>query len=212
MNVACMYLKNSLNLPVTEGHFVVIDKNSVDVPWLQSDAITLKCYHSKLPIRQPLSYLVGRIAHGDSLFGMMRVEFFLPLKEFLPQNTSSRMSINSGPCAGIKEVIKTPFIGYVKNTNIRDLAFVFSLVFLETATHAVAAGMDNVFVCRYVYHNENRVHDDIPPFESFVITDLFDDPFPKCVWDGIIVIQELCRSLLSTYLAKQGDYFYSSKK
>ena len=76
---------------------------------------------------------------------MTRVEFFLPLKEFLPQNTNSQMSINSSPCAGIKEVIKTPFIGYVKNTDIRDLAFVFSPVYL--AMHAVVAAMDNVFVC-----------------------------------------------------------------
>ncbi len=201
-----------MNLPVTEGHFVIVNKNSVDVPWLQEDATRLKCYESEIPSR-PFSYIVGRIANGNAeATGMTRVEFFLPLKEFVPQNCNSRMSINSGPCASIKELIKTPYIGCMKNSDILDLAFVFSPLFLETATHAVAAGMDNVFVCRYVYKDANRVHDDIPPFASFVILDLFDDPFPKRVWDGIIVIQELCRSLLSTYSAKQGDYFCATKK
>jgi len=122
------------------------------------------------------------------------------------------MSINSGPCAGIKELIKTPYIGLVKNDDVIDLAFVFSPVFLETGTHAVAAGMDNVFICRYMYRDKDNVHVDIPVFHSFVITELFDDPFPKRVWDGIILIQEICCSLLSMYSAKQGDYFYSTKK
>jgi len=213
MNVSCMFLKDSLNLPVTKGHFVIIDKNSVDVPWLQRDATTLSCYDSEILICRPLSYLVGRIANGNSVRqGMTWMEFFLPLKEFIPQNVNSCMSINSSPCASMKELIKTPFVGYVKNSDVCDLAFVFSQIFLETATHAVAAGMDNVFVCRYIYHDKNRIHEDMPPFASFVITDLFDNPFPKHVWDGIIVIQELCRSVLSTYSTKQGDYFVSSKK
>ncbi len=142
---------------------------------------------------------------------MTKVEFFLPLKEFIPQNANSRMSISSGPCAGIKELIKTPYIGCVKNSDVIDLAFVFSPITLENVTHA-AAGMDNVFICRYMYRDENWIHDDMLQFSSFVITDLFDDPFPKRVWDGIIIVQELCRSLLSTYSAKQGDFFYSSKK
>ena len=122
------------------------------------------------------------------------------------------MSINSGPCAGIKELIKTPYIGSVKNDDVIDLAFVFSPAFLETGMYAVAAGMDNVFICQYMYRDKDNVHVDIPVFHSFVISDLFDDPSPSRMWDGIIFIQEICHSLLSMYSAKQGDYFHSTKK
>ena len=121
------------------------------------------------------------------------------------------MSISSGPCAGIKELIKTPFIGCVKNVDVIDLAFVLSPIMLENVMHA-AAGMDNIFICRYMYQDENEVHIDIPHSESFVVMDLFDDPFPKCVWDGITVVQELCQRLLSMYSAKQGDYYSTMKK
>jgi len=140
------------------------------------------------------------------------MEFFLLLKEFLPQNSNSRMSINSRPCASIKELIKTPFIGCIKNADVIDIAFIFSPVFLENVTHAVAAGMENVFICQYVYKDKNWVHDEMPVFASFIVSDLFDDPFPKCVWDGIIVVlQELCQSLLSTYSAKQGGFSFNKE-
>jgi len=210
-NIACVFLKNNLNLPVTEGHFVVISTGSEDLPWLQSDAATFQCYESEVPVNRRFSFIVGQIK-GYSESGTIMVEFYLPLNEFLPRNANSRMSINSGPCAGIKELIKTPYIGCVKNVDVIDLAFVFSPLFLENVTHAVVAGMENVFICRYMFKDKNRVHDDIPVFASFVVLDLFDDPFPKRVWDGIIVVQELFRSLLSTYSAKQGDYFHSTKK
>jgi len=49
-------------------------------------------------------------------------------------------------------------------------------------------------------------------FLPFVVPELFDDPFPKQVWDGIIVIQELCCGILPTYSAKQGNYFKVTKK
>jgi len=111
--IACILLKNLLNLPVTEGHFVIVDKNSVDVPWVQSNALTLKCYDGDIQIR-PFSFIVGRINGISDKAGMTRMEFFLPLQEFLPPTANSRMSINSGPCAGIKELIKTPYIGSVK--------------------------------------------------------------------------------------------------
>jgi len=209
--VACIFLKNLLNLPITEGHFVIVDKNSVDVPWLQSNATTLKCYDDDIPIH-PFSCIVGRINGISDRTGMTRMEFYLPLQEFLPSTANNRMLINSSPCAGIRELIKTPYIGCVKNDDVIDLAFVFSPVSLENGTHAVAAGMHNVFICRYMYRDKDHVHVNVPVFASFVVTDIFDDPFPKRVWDGIILIQEICRSLLSTYSAKQGDYFYSSKK
>jgi len=132
MNVACIFLRNLLNLPVTEGHFVIVNKNSIDVLWLQEDATKLKCYESEIP-SCPFSYIVGQIANvnAESMIGMTRVEFFLPLKEFLPQNVNSRMSINSGPCASIKEMIKTPYIGCMKNSDIMDLAFVSHRFFLR---------------------------------------------------------------------------------
>jgi len=209
-NITCMFLKNFLNLPVTEGHFVIIDNNSEDLPWLRHDATIFKCLNSEASIG-PFSFVVGQI-NGNSEVGMTRVDFFLPLKEFVPENVNSRMSINSGPCAGIKELIKTPYTGCMKNVAVIDLAFVFSPVFLENITHAVAAGMDNVFICRYMYLDENWVHEDIPQFAPFIVVNLFDDPFPKRVWDGIIVVQELCQSLLSMYSAKHGNYFYSTKK
>jgi len=57
------------------------------------------------------------------------------------------MGINSGPCAALKEVIKTPFVGCVKDTDIMDMAFVFMPPFLENGTHAVVLGMMNVFIC-----------------------------------------------------------------
>jgi len=63
-----------------------------------------------------------------------------------------------------------------------------------------------------MFKDKNRVHNDIPVFASFVVLDLFDDPFPKHFWDGIIVVQELCQSLLSMYSAKQADYFHLAKK
>jgi len=109
-------------------------------------------------------------------------------------------------------LIKTPYIGCVKNDDVIDLAFVFSPVFLESGTHAVAAGMYNVFICWYMYRDKDHVHVNVPVFASFVVTNFFDDPFPKRVWDGIILIQDICHGLLSTCSTKQGDYFYSSKK
>jgi len=52
----------------------------------------------------------------------------------------------------------------------------------------------------------------IPHFKSFVIMDLFDDPFPKHVWDDITIVQELCQRYLSMYSAKkQGDYYSTTK-
>jgi len=131
------------------------------------------------------------------------------MKEFLPHSVNSHMSINSGPCAAMNEVIKTPFIGCVKDG---DMAFVFMSSFLENGMHAIVLGMINVFICQYKYKTANRIHDKIPYFPPFVITELFDDPFPKRVWDGIIVVQELCRSILSTYSAKQGNFFKTTKK
>jgi len=177
MNVPCLYLNNLSNLPVTQGHFVIVDNNSDDLPWLGSEATRFKCYKTEIPIR-PFSSIVGRIIGNSETQGMTQVEFFLPLKEFIPQQFNSRMSINNGPCAGITEIMKTPYIGCIKNSDVIDLAFVFSPVTLETAPHA-AAGIENVFICRYMYHDENCVHDDIHQFASFVVTDLFDYPFLK---------------------------------
>jgi len=188
-----MFLKKSLNLPVTEGHFVVIDKNLLDVLWLWNNATTLECYNNEMPICQPLLYLVGRIAHGNSLLGMTRVEFFLPLKEFLPQNTNCQMSINSSPCVGIKEVIKTPFIGYVKNTNKRTTLHSSSHKFFLRLRHMLLQQEWTMFLfvdtCTMIKTGYMMTY---LLFALFVITNLFDDSFPKCVWDGIIVIQELC--------------------
>ena len=77
--IACILLKNLLNLPVTEGHFVIVDKNSVDVPWVQSNALTLKCYDGDIQIR-PFSFIVGRINGISDKAGMTRMEFFYPFR------------------------------------------------------------------------------------------------------------------------------------
>jgi len=157
MNVACVFLKNSLNLPVTEGHFIIVSKNSIDVLCLQNDATKLKCYENEIPIHHFL-YIIGQIVHGNVVkakaIGMTRVEFFLPLKKFLPTNANSHIAIISGPCASIKELIKTPYIGCMKYGH-NGPGFVFSLLFLKTVMHAVAAGMDNVFVCHYINKDAN---------------------------------------------------------
>jgi len=156
--------------------------------------------------------IVGRIQGRSGIMGRTRVELFLPINEFIPDNVNSRMSINSGPCAAIKELIKTPFVACVKDVDVDDMAFVFMPSFLENGMHAVVLGMMNVFICQYEYRNCNAIHEAISDFLPFSVHDLFDDPFPKRVWDGIVVIQELCRSILSTYSSKQGDYFRATKK
>jgi len=79
------------------------------------------------------------------------------------------MSINSRPCAGIKELIKTPYTGHIKNVDVIDLTFVFSPVFLENIIHAVAAGMDNVFIYQYMYLDENWIHEDIPQLHPLLL-------------------------------------------
>jgi len=155
--VTCIFLKNLLNLPVTEGHYVIVDKNSIDVPWLQSNATALKCYNSDLPIH-PFSFLfsfiVGQINGILEKTGTMRMGFYLPLQEFIPSTANSHMSINSSPCAGIKELISTPYVGCINNDNVIDLAFVFSPIFLQNGTHAV---MDNVFISQYMYMDKDHV-------------------------------------------------------
>jgi len=213
MDTVFLFLKNRLNQPITEGHFVIIDNRCEDLPWLSEEAAGIKFFNDEVRLHFPLSIVVGRIQGQSELMGRTRVEFFLPINEFLPHNYNSRMSINSGPCASLKEIIKTPFVGCIKNADVTDIAFVFMPPFLENGTHAVVFGMVNVFICRYEYKNANEIHGDILCFSPFVVPpNLFDDPFPKRVWDGIIVIQELCRSILSAYSAKQGDYFRATKK
>jgi len=211
--VFVLFLKNCPNQPLTVGHFVVIDNESEDLPWRwhESDA-RVRFFNEEVSIRSHFSLVVGHIQGRSETMGRTMVEFFLPINEFLPSNVSSRMAINSGPCAATREVIKTPFVGYVKDVDVTDMAFVFMPPFLENGTHAVVLGMVNVFICRYEYKSGNEIHEEIPHFSPFVVPDLFDDPFPKRVWDGIILIQELCRSILSTYSAKQGDYFRGTKK
>jgi len=148
MNAVFLFLKNHVNHPLTEGHFVVIDNQSEDLPWLQSDETAkIQIFNDEIPINFPLSLVVGHIQGRSEIMGRTRVELFLPIKEFLPDNINSRMGINSGPCAALKEVIKTPFVGCVKDTDIMDMAFVFMPSFLENGMHAVVLGMMNVFIC-----------------------------------------------------------------
>ncbi len=212
MNTVFLFLKNRLNQPITEGHFVVIDNRSEELPWLQcAEASRISFFNEEVPIRYSFSCIVGRIQGRSEMIGRTRVEFFLPITEFLPNHVNSRMSINSGPCTAVKELIKTPFVGCIKDVDITDMAFVFMPPFLD-GTHAIVLGMVNVFICRFEYRNAIEIHEQIPHFLPFVVPDPFDDPFPKRVWDGIIVIQELCRSMLSAYSAKQGDYFRATKK
>jgi len=73
----------------------------------------------------------------------------------------------------------------IKNADVIDIAFIFPPVFLENVTHAVTAGMENMFIYQYVYKDKYQVQDDMPVFASFVILDLFDDPFPTCLgWNN----------------------------
>jgi len=213
MDAVFLFLNNCLNQSLTKGDFVVINNKSKDLPWLQSEeASKIHLFNDEVPIHFPLSLIIGRIQGRSGVMGRTRVEFFLPMKEFLPDHVNSCMSINSGACAAIKELIKTPFVACVNNADIIDMAFVFIPSFLETGTHAVVLGMLNVFVCRYEYKNGNAIHEAIQHFSPFLVRDLFDNPFRKRVWDGIIVIQDLCRSILLTYSSKQGDYFRATKK
>jgi len=202
-----------VNQAITEGHFVVIDNRSEDLPWLESaqDA-RISFINDEVPMRSSFSCIVGRIQGRSEMMGRTRVEFFLPINEFIPSHLNSRMSISSGPCTAIKELIKTPFVACIKDADVSDMAFVFMPPFLENSTHAVVLGMVNVFICRFEYRNSNEIHEEILHFPPFVVSDLFDDPFPKRVWDGIVVIQELCHSILSAYSAKQGDYYRMTKK
>ncbi len=213
MHSVFVFLKNRVNQPLTEGHFVLIDNKSQDLPWRQSEeAAKIRIFNDEVPINFQLSCIIGRIQGQSEILGSTRVEFFLPIKEFLPDNVNSRMSINSGPCAAMTELIKTQFVGDVKDADIANMAFVFMPPFIENGMHAVVLGMMNVFICHYEYQSANKIHEDILYFVPFVIPELFDDPFPKRVWDGIIVVQELCRGILSTYSSKQGDYFKVTKK
>jgi len=180
MHSVFVFLKNCVNQPLTEGHFVFIDNKSQDLPWCQSEeAAKIRIFNDEVPINFQLSCIIGRIQGQSEILGSTRVEFFLPIKEFLPDNVNSRMSINSGPCAAMTELIKTQFVGDVKDADIVDMAFVFMPPFIENGTHAVVLGMMNVFICRYEYQSANKIHEDILYFVPFVIPELFDDPFPK---------------------------------
>jgi len=165
MHTAVVFLNNRVNWPLTEGHFVIIDNKSDDLLWLQSaEAAKIQIFNDDVPINLRLSCIIGRIQGRSEILGRTRVEFFLPIKEFLPDNVNSRMSINSGPCAAIKELIKTQFVGCVKNADIADMAFVFMPPFIENGTHAVVFGMTNVFICRYEFQSANKIHEEIPFF------------------------------------------------
>ena len=152
MNTVFLFLNNCLNQPLTEGHFVVIDSNCQDLLWCQSkDTGKFQIFDDAFPIHYPLLFVVSRIKGQFGIMGRTQVDFFLPMKEFLPHSVNSHMSINSGPCAAVNEVIKTPFIGCVKDSDIIDMAFVFMPSFLENGRHAVVLGMINVSICQYGY-------------------------------------------------------------
>jgi len=132
------------------------------------------------------------------------------MKEFLSHSVNSHMSINSGACAAMNEVIKTLFIGCVKDGDIIDMAFVFMPSFLENGMHAVVLGMIIVlFVSMSTRPQTGFMKKFCTPPICYYWT--FDDLFPKIVWDGIIVVQELCHGILSTYTAKQGNFFKTTK-
>jgi len=76
-----------VNHLLTEGHFIVIDNQSEDLLWLQSDETAkIQIFNDEIPINFPLSLVVGRIQGRSEIMGRTRVELFLPIKEFLPDN------------------------------------------------------------------------------------------------------------------------------
>jgi len=114
-----LFSNNHLNQPLTEGHFLVIDSNCQDLPWRQSeDAGKFQIFDDAFPIHYPLSFVVSHINGQSGMMGRTQVKFFLPMKEFRSHSVNSHMSINSGACAAMNEVIKTPFIGCVKDGDI----------------------------------------------------------------------------------------------
>jgi len=118
-------------------------------------ATTLKCYESEVPVANPFSFILGQINGCSKTPATTRVEFFFLLKEFLPQNANSHMYINTGPCASMKKLIKNLTLGLSRMLILLILHLFTS--FLVNIMHAVAAGMDNVFICHYVYKDENQM-------------------------------------------------------
>jgi len=62
MHSVFVFLKNRVNQPLTEGHFVIIDNNSEDLPWLQSaEAGKIQIFNDVVPINRRLTCIIGRI-------------------------------------------------------------------------------------------------------------------------------------------------------
>jgi len=141
-----------------EGHFVIIDHYSEDLLWLQSETSAKnQVFDDEVPIHFPLSLIVGHIQGQSNKMGKTWIKFFLLIKEFLPDHVNSCKSINNGPCASLKQLLRTPFVACIKNDDISVMVFVFMPSYHEYSMYAVALGMLNV-VCCYEYKSTNKIH------------------------------------------------------
>jgi len=129
-----LFLNNSSdqNLPI--GSFVLIQSSCAILPW-----------H---PVKK-FSSIVGRTC--SDIFWVndpaTLIEFFLPIKEYLPGHHIPDMSACA--CEDIKEVVKTEHKAAISNQDIVDLAFVLEPGFVDKKMNIVFLGMENAFLCHY---------------------------------------------------------------
>jgi len=146
------------------------------------------------------------------------VEFYLPIKEYLPAIHIPDISAHA--CEDIRELVKTEYSGTVSNNDVLDLAFVLDPVFIDAKTNIVFLGMSNAFICRYKWCSITKQLQSIENLQSFPATLIrsngcprsIKDTFPKRVFDWIGLIQECCRRVLCRYSERQGNFCHFSEE
>jgi len=117
-----LFLNNSYEQNILFYTFVLIQKSCDTLPWD--------------PIKQ-FSNIVGRTCSDILQINdpATLIEFFLPLKEHLPEHHIPDMSAQA--CKDIQELVKTEHSGAVSNQDIVDLAFVLDPTFIDGKTNIV---------------------------------------------------------------------------
>jgi len=142
------------DLPIPAGHFVLICNEAQGLPW-QTGGNN----------QQKYSVTIGQIQDVGNIPDRPYMDFYLPPEEFILPKQNNIAMITTGPCVGIKEVVKTQHHGHVDSVDILDIAFILTVKYLEKAMAAVALGISNVF-CHHQYldNQVDAIHHQLPSF------------------------------------------------
>jgi len=123
------------DLPIPAVHFVLICNEAQGLPW-QTGGNN----------QQKYCVTIGWIQDVGNIPDRPYMDFYLPPEEFILPKQNNIAMITTGPCVGIKEVVKTQHHGHVDSADILDIAFVLTVKYIEKAMAVVALGISSFFV------------------------------------------------------------------